>query len=423
MKKLLVLGTGSNIDNLEVVQYAKTQGIHTIVTDYNPPEKSPAKLIADEYWMISTADIDALEKKCREENVSGIYGGTDYAQDVVLELTERLGLPCYCSKETWHYSRDKLAFKKKCEEYGVPTAKRFHVSNPIKEEELDAIEFPVVVKPTDRSGNLGFSYCYDKKGFAAAYAKALEMSESGAVVVEKLLTGHEYAAFYVLADGEIRLLNLWAMLSQYGMPRNCYSLSTTVIDCLDKYLKEINPQVMNLFKGIGCRDGVAWIEFMTDANGNFYALEVGQRLSGEMLWIPLHAVRNFDSVAWMVNYAVNGYNDVTQLPDTQKEYLKKCACGYILWSKEAGIVTEVTGDDVIKATPGMSIHSVVGKGEYTDRYRYCSIVTFAAEDCEDMCEKIAYVNKTLRMVNEHGNDMLIYYDHYNHLRDVYRRGR
>lgn len=47
MKKLLMLGTSKA--SCEMIEYAKSQGIYTIVTDYLTPEKSKAKLIADEY--------------------------------------------------------------------------------------------------------------------------------------------------------------------------------------------------------------------------------------------------------------------------------------------------------------------------------------------------------------------------------------
>ena len=58
MKKLLMLGTSYGTGLM--LDYAKSQGVHTIVTDYLEPEHSPGKLIADEYWMINTGDLDAL---------------------------------------------------------------------------------------------------------------------------------------------------------------------------------------------------------------------------------------------------------------------------------------------------------------------------------------------------------------------------
>lgn len=60
MKKLLMLGTSKG--SCEMIEYAKSQGIYTIVTDPRSPEESCAKLISDEYWMIDTSHIDELEK-------------------------------------------------------------------------------------------------------------------------------------------------------------------------------------------------------------------------------------------------------------------------------------------------------------------------------------------------------------------------
>ena len=68
MEKLLMLGT--SLGSEDIIEYAKSQGIYTIVTDYLPPEKSTAKLISDEYWMINTGELDVLEAKCREESES-----------------------------------------------------------------------------------------------------------------------------------------------------------------------------------------------------------------------------------------------------------------------------------------------------------------------------------------------------------------
>ena len=85
MEKLLMLGT--SLMSREIVQYAKSQGVYTIVTDYLPPDKSTAKLISDEYWMINTSELDVLEKKCREEHVTAVMCGVS---EFNLEMTMAL---------------------------------------------------------------------------------------------------------------------------------------------------------------------------------------------------------------------------------------------------------------------------------------------------------------------------------------------
>ena len=97
-KKLLVLGT--SFGSVEIVQRAKARGIHTIVTDYYDAEHSLAKQYADETWDISTSDLDALEKKCREEKVDGVIASvSQYNIEMQFRLAERLGLPKYCTWE------------------------------------------------------------------------------------------------------------------------------------------------------------------------------------------------------------------------------------------------------------------------------------------------------------------------------------
>ena len=52
---------GTSYGTLLMLEYAKSQGVHTIVTDYLEPAHSPGKQVANEYWMISTGELDELE--------------------------------------------------------------------------------------------------------------------------------------------------------------------------------------------------------------------------------------------------------------------------------------------------------------------------------------------------------------------------
>ena len=50
-KKLLVLG-GNSISE-DIVNAAHALGVYVVVTDWNDTGRSPAKLLADEYWKAS----------------------------------------------------------------------------------------------------------------------------------------------------------------------------------------------------------------------------------------------------------------------------------------------------------------------------------------------------------------------------------
>ena len=83
-KKLLIMG-GRPAATPDIVRAAKRMGVYTIVTDNVPPERSPAKLMADEYWDISTAEVERLA----EAEQSGALE-SDAREGVVEEYLERL---------------------------------------------------------------------------------------------------------------------------------------------------------------------------------------------------------------------------------------------------------------------------------------------------------------------------------------------
>ena len=415
MKKLLMLGTSTG--SVQIVKYAKAAGIYTVVTDFFPVEKSEAKKYADECWDISTADIDTLEKKCIEENIDGVFAGvSEFNLDKVLELTERLHLPCYINKNAWGYARNKYEFKQVCKKVGAPVSPDFCCDGYPSEEDMANVVYPVVVKPVDKSSNKGLTFVNNKEELLQAIEKVKSVSDNPNVIVERKLHGQEVTAYYAIANGEPSLVSFYSMNSEPGMPIYTYSLTTTVSDSLlDKYVAEVDEKVKQVIKEIKCKDGIAWFEIIYDEDGHFYLLEMGHRLPGDMMFVPLTDVTGFNSIAWLVNYAVGNGLESRVLPQSQKEPYKKCGCSYMLWTKQGGKITQIVGLDKYKNDTNFFVHEIAHKNSDVLQYRPVSIITFTVEDCQKMCDVIEDINKTVHYKDEQGNDMLIYFDDYSHL--------
>ena len=59
MDKLLLLGIDTSTKY--ILQYARSIGVYTIISDMYPADLSPVKRLADENWQIDIKDLDRLE--------------------------------------------------------------------------------------------------------------------------------------------------------------------------------------------------------------------------------------------------------------------------------------------------------------------------------------------------------------------------
>ena len=167
---------GANAIICEIVNAAKALGVYTIVTDYNPVEKAPAKLIADEYWNDSIMDYDVLLPKIKEHKVDGILTGFI---DIVLlpyhHLCELAGLPCYATKEVFETTMDKAKFKKLCRDNDVTVIPEYDLAtfdpNIINEKNK------VIIKPVDNSGSRGVIVCGNSDDFGKCLDYSLSFSK------------------------------------------------------------------------------------------------------------------------------------------------------------------------------------------------------------------------------------------------------
>ena len=408
MEKLLMLGTSKG--SKELILEAKDRGYYTIVTDYLSPEESRAKCISDEYWMISTGDFDVLEQKCKDENITGIINGiSTFNISATMELAKRLGKQCYATPEAWHYTIDKRMFKDLCIKHNVPVAKDFYISVNPTEEELNNIDYPVVVKAIDQSANRGMSYCFKPSEIRSACAAARSVSKSDTVVIEKMLHGHEYTAWYALAEGKASLINFSKMYHKEGYPSNCYSITTTYTDYLEKYIEEVDPYIEKVFAEAGCKEGIAWIEMMLDTDQHFYVLEMGYRMSGDMMARVHREVSDFNSYAWLLDIAMGKKHTVADLPKPQRKLPERFGCSYILWSKEAGTITEWSGFEKVGGKYHLNVETALGIGSKVRKHQYLAVITFDASSFKEMCDVIQMINDNVTICNENEN-IIIYYD-------------
>lgn len=312
-KRLLILG--ANVTETFIVRRAQELGIYVIVTDNNTDKRlSPAKKIADESWDISWSDVDALEKKCRENNIDGIIAGfSEFRVENQIKLCNRLNLPCTITARQLEITRDKVKFKVLCKISGLPIVPEYEVL-PDQVPPL-----PVIVKPVDRAGSIGISVASTEQEYRDSVIKALEASPTKSVIVEKYMEGYtKFDLYYLIVNGEVMLIGSNDTLMCPPVKGHEILQAAWVFPSKHEnaFVHKHGSAISAFFKNLNVQNGYITFSAFVDSDDNFYMFEAGFRLSGELSFIYGDYAYGFNYLDELIAYSLG-------IPDTGQKYYDK----------------------------------------------------------------------------------------------------
>ncbi len=399
MRKVLIIG--DNLHSKELIETAKASGIYTIITDNKTVEQSPSKEIADEYWDISATDIDALEKKAREVGVTGVTcGASEICMSAVRKLCKRMNLPFWMDDTAWEITNNKRKFKELCQECGLPVAKEYRLDISFAQEDLDKVEYPVVVKPADGFGSRGMHICSNADELKEGYKDAYEMSSIKEVVVEQYFTGWEVQLLFAFHDGKAYLATTG---DTYGDKKenNTIVFAVGPTRYMERYEKEWKKSIENLFVKLHCKSGIGFIQFVLDGD-RAAVMEMNYRLPG--------GHNNIDALMYkcMLDCAM-GEDTVTEQDLAYHSYGQIC---YALWLRP-GTIAKIEGVDEVHAkisslhlTQTKKVGDVIGENEGMRRI-FLYVISMTSSD--EVINNVDYINETVKVYDTEGNDMVYKY--------------
>ena len=410
-KKLLFLD-GSSLASC-AIERAKAMGVTTIVANYYPAEKSPAKLIADETWMVDFSDVDKMVELIKTNHVDGIFvGWTDSHLPYYAEICEKAGLPCCGTTEQFDIlSNDKRKFKELCVKYGVPTPDIYNIDINFKREDLDKIVYPVMVKPADESGGRGIMKCNNEKELISHYTQLYNASGSKKIVCERYMQSeNEIFIHYTVQNG-------YCSLSASFLKYKIDTEKTKAASCLfhmfspkflDEYKATTEPAVIKMIQDLGIKYGNVMFQGFEE-NGKLYFHESGLRMGGEQFYVFAERLNNISSLEMMIEFAITGkmtsYDAKTQ--DNYK--FSKYCCNYYIPLKP-GRICKIEGVDEINTMPQLLqnrqfkvVGDVISDTSSLDR------VIFRLHVMDDTKEAFAKtlckISDTVKILDENGEDM------------------
>ena len=319
-KKIAIIG--ANEFQNPLILKAKELGYETHVFSWGFDDIG--QKTADYFYSIDIKKMDEILNVCKKIGVSGVCTiASDLANITVNYVSNKLGLTSN-SNHCLSVSTNKYLMREAFKEKNIPSTGYFLCKGNYSLDSVD-LNYPLIVKPTDRSGSRSITKVDNKNDLELAVQEAIDSSFEKKAIIEEYIEGSEYSVECISFEGVHTLL---AITKKYttGAPKfievGHMQPSGLSSELADK-AKEI---VLKALDGLEIKYGASHSEFKIDEKGNIKIIEIGSRMGGDCIGSDLVEISTgYDFLKMVIDVSCGNK------PDFKKsDEANNCAIKFIL---------------------------------------------------------------------------------------------
>ncbi len=318
MKKLVIIG--ANDFQNQLIKKAKALGYTTYVFAWE--EGAVGKDNADFFYPISIIEKEEILEKCKEINPDGICSiASDLATVTVNYVAENLGLACNSTTHT-KMQTNKYEMRKALLNAGVACPKFLIADESFDVTQLKDFTFPIIVKPTDRSGSRNITKLESINGIEEAIKGACKASFEKKAIIEEYISGDEYSMETITYNGEHTFL---ATTKKYttGAPNFIETGHIQPSGLLDEVEKKAIEVVFKALDALNVKNSAGHSEFRVDSNGDIRIIEIGARMGGDCIGSDLvYLSTGNDFMKMVIDVACGNKPQLVEKPLNNKAEIK-----------------------------------------------------------------------------------------------------
>lgn len=295
MKKILIANRGEIA--LRVMKTAKQMGLNTVAVYSTIDRYAPHVKFADEAVHIgdnpsnkSYLQGDKIIEKAIEMQVDAIHPGYGFLSEneAFSKAVEERGITFIGpGHKAIRMMGDKLAAKEAVKKYNIPMVPG--IDKAITEIEqakkvAKSIGYPVLIKAAAGGGGKGMRIVASESALEnqmeRAISEALSAFGDGSVFIEKYVASPRHIEFQILADNYGNVIHLFER--ECSIQRRHQKVVEEAPSCIlsPELRKKMGEAAIKVAKSCDYR-GAGTVEFLMDADLNFYFLEMNTRLQVE----------------------------------------------------------------------------------------------------------------------------------------------
>ena len=301
MKKLAIIG--ANEFQNPLILKAKELGYETHVFAWQ--DGSIGEKTADYFYPISIVEKEEILKKCQEIGIDGITTiGSDLATVAVNYVADKMGLPGN-SIECNLKSTNKYEMRKAFKAHGVPTLKFTEVSSVDEiDKNIEGMTYPLIVKPTDRSGSRAITKVYKKEELEDAVNNAIENSFEKKAIIEEYIDGQEYSAEGITYNGNHKFLTITKKFTT-GAPHFIEKGHIESAGLDENMTQKVYSELSKALDALEVTNSASHSEFRINDKGEVRIIEIGARMGGDCIGSDLVQISTgYDYIKMVIDVAM-----------------------------------------------------------------------------------------------------------------------
>lgn len=304
MQKLAIVG--ASYLQLPLVKKAKEMGLYTICFAWS--EGAVCKDVVDEFFPISIVEKKQILEVCQEKRIDGICTiASDVAAPTVAYVAEKMGLVGN-SYEVAVRANNKFLMRQAFSVAEIPCP-AFHRINSFEQLDSKELQFPVIVKPTDRSGSMGITKVDGWGGLQAAVETALNCSFKHEAIVEEFVEGREISVEFISYQGKHYPLQITDKVTT-GAPHFVELEHHQPADLTKEQYFQIYDLTKRALNALGVTNGASHSEYKITEDGRIYVMEIGARMGGDFIGSDLVQLSTgYDYLKGVIEVALGSFEE------------------------------------------------------------------------------------------------------------------
>jgi biotin carboxylase len=302
MSKIAIIG--ASYLQLPLVRKAKEMGleIHCFAWD----KDAVCKEEVDSFYPISIVEKEKIFQICQSIEIDGICTiASDVAAPTVSYVAEKMHLNAN-SYQSAVNANNKYIMRDLLSQAEIRCPK-YKMIQSLQDASSEEWEYPLIVKPTDRSGSLGVAKVMSYEELCSAVEFALSVSFEKQVMIEEFIEGREISVEFISYKGVHYPLQITDKVTT-GAPHFVeleHHQPSTLSPVQFSEIYDITQRALN---SLGLTDGASHSEYKITDDGKVYVMEIGGRMGGDFIGSDLVKLSTgYDFVKGVIDVALNKF--------------------------------------------------------------------------------------------------------------------